>query len=104
MELIEGRALLPRIGEVVVGSGTALPWLVHDGAGREIEPVSNYLRDLTLGDVSPLTCRSYAYDLLRWFRVSWRWMSDGSRPPKPRRSGPAHRGGWATAGPDSGAA
>jgi hypothetical protein len=24
-----------------------------------------------LGDVSPLTCRSYAYDLLRWFRLLW---------------------------------
>jgi integrase len=24
-----------------------------------------------LGDVSALTCRSYAYDLLRWFRVLW---------------------------------
>jgi integrase len=71
VELIEGRARLPRIGEVVAGSGAALPWLVHDGAGREIEPVSSYLRDLALGDVSPLTCRSYAFDLLRWFRVLW---------------------------------
>jgi integrase len=24
-----------------------------------------------LGDVSPLTCRSYAHDLLRWFRLLW---------------------------------
>ncbi|MBS1694745.1 MAG: tyrosine-type recombinase/integrase [Actinobacteria bacterium] len=24
-----------------------------------------------LGDVSPSTCRSYAFDLLRWFRVLW---------------------------------
>lgn len=24
-----------------------------------------------LGDVSPLTCRSYAFDLQRWFRVLW---------------------------------
>jgi len=24
-----------------------------------------------LGDVSPLTCRSYAFDLLRWQRVVW---------------------------------
>ncbi|WP_371775327.1 hypothetical protein [Streptomyces sp. NBC_01438] len=38
-------------------------------AGHEIEPVSSYLRDRLLGDVSPLTCRSYPYDLLRWFRV-----------------------------------
>ena len=31
----------------------------------------SYLRDRLLGDVSPLTCRSYAYYLLRWFRVLW---------------------------------
>lgn len=24
-----------------------------------------------LGDVSPLTCRSYGFDLLRWYRVLW---------------------------------
>ncbi|WP_128376986.1 hypothetical protein [Streptomyces cavernae] len=40
-----------------------------DAADREIQPVSSYLRDLTLGDVSPLTCRSYGYDLLRWYRI-----------------------------------
>lgn len=68
---MEGRARLPRIGEVVAGSGPAVPWLVRDGAGREVEPVSSYLRDLVLGDVSPLTCHSYAFDLLRWFRVRW---------------------------------
>ena len=71
MELIEGRARLPRIGEVVGGPGPGLPWLVRDGAGREVEPVSRYLRDRMLGDISPLTCRSYAHDLLRWFRVLW---------------------------------
>ncbi len=71
MELIEGRARLPRIGEVVGGPGPGLPWLVRDGAGREVEPVSSYLRDRMLGDISPLTCRSYAHDLLRWFRVLW---------------------------------
>ncbi|MEU7050850.1 site-specific integrase [Streptomyces eurythermus] len=42
-----------------------------DAAGREIEPVSRYLRDLALGDASALTGRSYRYDLLRWFRVLW---------------------------------
>jgi len=33
--------------------------------------VSAFLRDLMLGDVSPLTCRSYAFDLLRWHRLLW---------------------------------
>ncbi|MEV7630548.1 tyrosine-type recombinase/integrase [Actinoplanes sp. NPDC089786] len=53
------------------GGSEVSPWLVLDSAEREIEPVSRYLRDRMLGDVSPLTCRSYAYDLLRWFRVLW---------------------------------
>jgi integrase len=45
--------------------------MVLDGAAREIEPVSSYLRDRMIGDASPSTCRSYAFDLLRWFRVLW---------------------------------
>ncbi|MGH4022598.1 MAG: hypothetical protein ACRDT0_25850 [Pseudonocardiaceae bacterium] len=44
---------------------------MRDGAGGEIEPVSRYLRDLALSDMSPLTSRSYGYDLLRWFRILW---------------------------------
>jgi hypothetical protein len=44
---------------------------VVDAAGREVEPVSRYLRDLQLGDVSTLTCRSCGHDLLRWFRLLW---------------------------------
>jgi hypothetical protein len=70
-DLIDGRADLPRIGAVRAGSSPSLPYLVVDGADREIEPVSRYLRDLQLSDVSPLTGRSYGYDLLRWFRLLW---------------------------------
>ncbi len=29
------------------------------------------LRALALSDMSPLTSRSYGYDLLRWFRILW---------------------------------
>ncbi len=56
---------------MVTGSSPHLPFVVVDGDGREVEPVSVYLRDLMLGDVSPLTCRSYGYDLLRWHRLLW---------------------------------
>ncbi|HUE32161.1 MAG TPA: hypothetical protein VMQ38_04520 [Mycobacterium sp.] len=70
VELIEGRARLPRIGKVLPGSGTMLPWVVVDGAGRQVE-ISSSLRERMLGDVSQSTCRSYAFDLLRWFRVLW---------------------------------
>lgn len=68
---MDGRGRLPSVGAVVKGSRPSLPWFVVDAAGREIEPVSRYLRDLALGDASALTGRSYGYDLLRWFRVLW---------------------------------
>ncbi|MEU3497571.1 tyrosine-type recombinase/integrase [Kitasatospora cineracea] len=70
-DLMDGRVDLPRVGAVVAGSVPSLPYVVVDAASREIEPVSSYLRDLLLGDVSPLTCRSYGHDLLRWFRLLW---------------------------------
>lgn len=46
-------------------------YLVLDGMGARVEPVVQYLRDLAPSDNRPLTCRSYAFDLLRWFRVLW---------------------------------
>lgn len=70
-ELAAGRATVPRVGAVVEGSPVGPPWLVLDGTGRELTPVSEYLRDVLLSDASPLTCRSYAYGLLRWFRLLW---------------------------------
>ncbi|MGF6883485.1 integrase [Nocardia sp. GAS34] len=69
--LMEGRGGVSSAGRVEHGRGDFLPWVALDGSGREIEPVSGFLRDLMLGDASPLSCRSYAYDLLRWFRVLW---------------------------------
>ncbi|MEU8975621.1 hypothetical protein AB0D11_41575 [Streptomyces monashensis] len=69
--LMEGKHSLPEVGAVITGSSPHLPFVVVDGDGREVEPVSVYLRDLMLGDVSPLTCRSYGYDLLRWLRLLW---------------------------------
>ncbi|GAA3436974.1 hypothetical protein GCM10018954_065850 [Kutzneria kofuensis] len=34
---MEGRAVLPAIGAVVAGPGALLPWVVRDGAGREVD-------------------------------------------------------------------
>ncbi len=48
-----------------------MPFFVVNSDGQELREVSAYLRDLVLGDVSPLTCRSYAFDLLRWHRLLW---------------------------------
>jgi hypothetical protein len=45
------------------------PVIAVDGDGAEVEPVTAYLRDLAPSDMSRLTCRSYAFGLLRWFRV-----------------------------------
>lgn len=67
--LSEGRIDLPRTGEVKAGDRPSLPYLAVDGTGAEVEPISEYLRDLALGDASSLTCRSYAHDLLRWWRL-----------------------------------
>ncbi|SFO73760.1 hypothetical protein SAMN04489713_10956 [Actinomadura madurae] len=69
--LEEGRATVPLVGAVVAGESVQLPFLVVDEGSEELGPVSAYLRDLMLGDASPLTCRSYAFDLLRWHRLLW---------------------------------
>ncbi len=69
--LLEGRGSVPAVGSVVAGPAADLPFVVADGDGQVVEPVSAYLRDLMLGDASPLTCRSYAFDLLRWHRLLW---------------------------------
>lgn len=70
-QLMDGRVDLHRVGVVTAATGTLPPFVVVDGAGVEVEPVTRYLRDLALSDMSPLTSRSYGYDLLRWFRVLW---------------------------------
>ncbi|MFJ6752778.1 tyrosine-type recombinase/integrase [Streptomyces sp. NPDC091266] len=69
--LIEERIDMPRAGSVIEVE-TAFPgYVVLDAVGERVEPVAQYLRYLALSDNRPLTCRSYAFDLLRWFRVLW---------------------------------
>lgn len=69
--LMEGQCSVPAVGSVDAGVAPYLPYVVLDADGGEVEPVSVYLRDLMLGDVSPLTCRSYGFGLLRWRRLIW---------------------------------
>jgi hypothetical protein len=69
--LMEGLGSVPALGAVLAGQGAQLPFFVVNSDGEELREVSAYLRDLMLGDVSPLTCRSYAFDLLRWHRLLW---------------------------------
>ncbi len=54
-EPIEGRRSVPAVGAVVEGATSDLPLVVVDGDGGPLEPVIAYLRDLMLGDASPLT-------------------------------------------------
>uniref|UniRef100_UPI003F49643B tyrosine-type recombinase/integrase n=1 Tax=Amycolatopsis sp. CA-096443 TaxID=3239919 RepID=UPI003F49643B len=70
-QLMEGRASVPRVGSVIKVERIHPPFVVLDPAGVEIVDVTEYLRDLALGDGSPLTGRSYAFGLLRWFRLLW---------------------------------
>lgn len=68
---MQGRVPLPCPGLVVPTDRAHPPFVVLDRADVEIAAVTEYLAELALGDSSPLTCRSYAYDLLRWFRFLW---------------------------------
>jgi integrase len=71
VQLMEGRADVPRVGSVVDSGRRHPPVVVLDSEGVELEPVTSFLRDLAVGDCSPLTCRSYDFGLLRWFRLLW---------------------------------
>jgi hypothetical protein len=62
--------LLP-VGSVVKVARSHPPFVVLDRDDVEVEPATEFLRDLVLGDASPLTCRSYAYDPLRWLCLLW---------------------------------
>jgi integrase/recombinase XerD len=64
--------VLPAFGEVVAMTSVTLPWrLASLPVPGDGEIVDEFLKDLTASDCSPATIRSYAYDLLRW----WRFLS-----------------------------
>lgn len=64
-----GSIRLPRWGRVVSAVGV-VPWLVVDPEGVPIEPIRRYLVDFVAQDNRPGSVRSYAFDLLRW----WKWL------------------------------
>ncbi len=64
-----GSIRLPQWGRVVSVTGT-VPWLVVDPDGVPVEPVRRFLVDFVARDNRAGSVRSYAYDLLRW----WRWL------------------------------
>lgn len=59
---------LPVVGSVVATDQVGLPFTVVDAAGRPVEPISEFMREMVAGDMPDSSCRSYAFDLLRWWR------------------------------------
>jgi integrase/recombinase XerC len=64
---VQEAAGVPMILGRVESSTSGLPWRVVF-PDVEQRAASSYLRELAALDCSPLTLRSYAFDLLRWFR------------------------------------
>lgn len=67
MRDLEALAVLP-VGRVVSTDSLQEPVQVLDVAGQAVEPVRLFLADLLVRDLAVLSLRSYANDLLRWFR------------------------------------
>lgn len=59
---------LPVVGSVEATEQVGLPFAVVDATGRMVEPISEFVREMSAGDMPDLSCRSYAFDLLRWWR------------------------------------
>jgi hypothetical protein len=58
---------LPRWGRVATDDGV-VPWLVLDPDDRPVEPIARFLRDFVARGNKASSVRSYAYDLMRWWR------------------------------------
>jgi hypothetical protein len=60
--------MVARVGRVAQTSDPTPPWVVLDGSGVQIDAADVYLKELLACRSSVASCRSYAFDLLRWFR------------------------------------
>jgi len=96
--------MVPRIGRVTDSMDSRVPFRVVDAAGLEMLPVSEFLREMAACDASPVTLRSYSYELLGWLRflsaveVTWDqatraeardyalWLAQACKPERRRRS------------------
>ncbi len=94
---------LPSWGSVVAAGGV-VPWLVMDPSGRPVEAIARFLRDFVARGHRAGSVRSYAYDLLRWWRflrvveVEWDkasatevrdfvlWLGQAVKPRRARRT------------------
>ncbi len=74
---IDERPLDEGRGRVVATGDASLPFRLLDDGDQPVAVVDDFVRELVANGNSPATCRSYAYDLLDWFRflraadVSW---------------------------------
>ena len=62
------RLVVSRAGRLVATGDAREPYRVVGPGGEVVEPVSVFLRDLLALGKSAATLRSYAVDLLRWWR------------------------------------
>jgi integrase len=63
--------VVPRVGAVEAGSDLWEPVRLVDGDGEPVTPVTAFMKELQASGRSAATQRSYAMDLLRWFRFGW---------------------------------
>ena len=63
--------VVPRAGAVDAGGDMWEPVRMVDAAGERVPAVAAFLKDLQASGLSVSTQRSYAMDLLRWFRFVW---------------------------------
>jgi integrase len=63
--------VVPALGAVEVSGDLWEPVRLIDGVGEPVAPVMAFLKELQASGRSAATQRSYAMDLLRWFRLGW---------------------------------
>jgi len=63
--------VVPQVGRVVATGNAWEPYRLLDPHGAPVEAVTAYFRDLLAAGRAESTVRSYAMDLLRWFRFLW---------------------------------
>jgi site-specific recombinase XerD len=92
-----------RVGRVEETGERLQPFRLLDPHGVEVAAVTEFLHHMLADDASPASLRSYAYELLSWFRflravgVSWHlagraeardfalWLKNSRKPPRQRR-------------------
>lgn len=75
-EVSNGVGVVARDGRVRESDDPVEPWVVEFPAGEVVTVVSRFVRELVARDAAASTCRSYAFDLLRW----WRFLAAIGRP------------------------